>query len=394
MLPPVLTWGQTYYTAPLYGRTGGDTYLAIGTEPNQTITRTDILGSHTFATLTNGFDHAWQHDVATPSSWTSTAPFLLMQYSNSSTWPDGVNGNYDPFMMGINSVDQFSTPVIFNVLESSMQLVPFWHADIVAHSGIPVILNGDTLTTPAIYDDGICAVYRIDSLGRQQYTASSDSGLSVSVYGDGYDGAVGYTGMQGVAIIHSSDTDSPGITASPVDPLRTTILATDAGTSATGLSEFEIDTLSNMQFVRSRNFVDGSGASNASFDLAVTDATKPAHARIRAIDRAGNYSTVIKDYAPDASAAVATPTQAASQNPSPNPANGFVTIPFMLEQNSHVSIGLYDALGKLELSILNADQTAGMHSLPVDVRLLPEGTYIYRIRSAEGVTSGRISIQR
>ena len=393
MIPPINTWGQTYYTAPLYGRTGGDTYLVIGSQPNQTITRTDASGSYTFATLSNAFDHAWQHNDSTPSSWTSTAPFLLMQYSNSSTWPSGVNGNYDPFMMGINSVDQFSTPVIFNVLEGSMQVVPYWHADIVAHSGIAVFVNGTQLSTPPIYDDGICAVYRIDSLGRQQYIAASDSGLSVSVYGDGYDGAVGYTGMQGVSIINSLDTSSPFIAATPVSPLQTTISASDNGTNSSGLSEFEIDSLSNMKFIRSKSFTDGSGSANASFDVQVIDPSKSAHATIRAIDRAGNYSTIKKDYSPDGSAAVAQASTTTKENPSPNPASGSIEIPFTLQNNSNVSVNLYDVLGNLVFSIWNGEATTGTHSVSADVRLLPNGTYIYRVKSGDGVQSGRISVE-
>ncbi len=394
MIPPIRTWGQTYYTAPLYGRAGGDTYVVIGTQADQVITRTDATGLDTFATLANPYDHAWTHSVANPSSWNSDAPFLLIQYSNSSTWPDGMNGNYDPFMMAINSVDHFSTPVIFNVLHNAVDQTPyFWHADIIARSGIPVFVNDTLLTAPAMYDDGFCAVYQLDSLQYRQYIAASDSGVSVSVYGDGFDEAVGYSGMIGVSTTGSSDSLSPLVAATPVNSTRTTFSAVKSGSITSGLSEFEIDSLSNMQLIQAPNFVDGNGSATGSFDLVVTDPTKAGHGTVRVLDMAGNYTTVVRDYSPTAASVAATP-EASAVAVAPNPAGKDFTIQYALNANSFVTCDLFDLLGNRVLSLVNGNQAAGSQTITVDTHLLPNGVYVYRLNIDGTVQSGNVVVSR
>ncbi len=394
MIPPIRTWGQTYYTAPLYGRVGGDTYVVIGTEANQVITRTDSTGSAVFATLANPNDHVWRHDVANPSSWTSDAPFLLMQYSNSSTWPNYANGLYDPFMMAVNSVDQFSTPVIFNVLHNSADQQPYyWHAGIVARSGVPVFVNGGPIGVPPTYDDGFCAVYELDSLQYRQYIAASDSGVSVSVYGDGFDEAVGYSGTIGVSTLGSNDLVAPKVVAKPVNSTRTTFSATKAASTMSGLSEFEIDSISNMQLVQAPGFVEGNGSGTGSFDLIVADSTKSAHATVRVLDLAGNYTTVEKDYDPS-SASVANAPDAAPVAVAPNPANQNFTIQYALDADSHVSADLFDVLGNRVLSLFNGNEAAGAQSLTVDTHLLPNGVYFYRVDIDGAVQSGRVVVSK
>jgi hypothetical protein len=394
MIPPIRTWGKNYYTAPLYGRVGGDTYVTIGTQPNQVITRTDRTGSVTFATLANPFDHAWRHDVANPSSWTSSAPFLLVQYSNSSTWPKGNDGNYDPFMMAVNSVDHFSTPVIFNVLHNSVDQSPYyWHADIIARSGVPVLVDGNPIGIAPMYDDGFCVVYQLDSLKYHQYIASSDSGVSVSVYGDAIDEAVGYSGMIGVSTTWSPDVEAPKVVATPVSDQKTTFVASKQASATSGLSEFEIDSISNMKLVQAPGFVEGNGNGTGSFDLVVVDATKPAHASIRVLDLAGNYTTVKKDYDP-LSASVTTPTEAASIAVAPNPANQNFTIQYVLDADTHVTLDVFDVLGNRVLSLVNGGQTIGAHREMVDTHLLPNGIYFYRLNTGSMVQSGREVVSR
>lgn len=394
MIPPIRTWGETYYTAPLYGRVGGDTYVAIGSQSDQVITRTDATGSATFATLVNPYDHAWTHSVANPSSWTSNAPFLLIQYSNSSTWPKGENGSYDPFMMALNAVDHFSTPVIFNVLHNAVDQSPYyWHADIIARSGIPVFVNGAPIGIAPMYDDGFCSVYQLDSLQYRQYVAASDSGVSVSVYGDGFDEAVGYSGMIGVSTTGGHESAAPQVVASQVSVTRTTFSASKPASPLTGLSEFEIDSLSNMQIIQSPNFVEGNGSATGSFDLMVADSTKAAHATVRVLDMAGNYTTVVKDYSPLSSSVSATPV-VSSVAVAPNPAGKDFTIQYVLDAETHVSANLFDVLGNRVLALFNGDQGAGAQSLAVDTHLLPNGVYFYRVDLDGAVQSGRVVVDK
>jgi len=395
MIPPIRTWGKTYYTAPLYGRVGGDTYLAIGTMANQKIIRTDANGTGVFAKLANPHDHYWQHDIATPSSWTSNAPFLLVQYSNSSTWPAGINGNYDPFMMAVNSIDHFSTPVIFNVLHNSLDQLPyFWHADIVARSGLPVYIDGTLLTSDPIYDDNSYAVYQLDSLEPRQYSVASDSGVSVSVYGDGFDEAVGYSGMIGVSTTESMDIAAPKLTVTPSSATKTTVSASDISyANMSGLSHFEIDKISNMRLDQDKSFVEGNGSETGNFDLVVADPTKPAHATVRVVDMAGNYTTVVKDYDPSA-ASVAAGMSATPVSVAPNPASSNFNFKYSLEADNHVSLDLFDLLGNRVLSLVNGNQSVGAHSVSADTHLLPIGDYFYRLEIGSVVQSGREVVSR
>ena len=89
-IPPIRTWGMRYYTAPFFGRKGGDTFLVIASADSQAIYTQDYNGKQLCATLKKNA-HFWVNDVATARAWTSDRPFLLMQYSNSSQYSDASN---------------------------------------------------------------------------------------------------------------------------------------------------------------------------------------------------------------------------------------------------------------------------------------------------------------
>ena len=63
----------------------------------------------------------------------------------------------------------------------------------------------------------------------------------------------------------------------------------------------------------------------------------------------------------------------------PNPFNPTTNISFDLPEASHVSIGVYDVLGRQVAVLANRDFQAGSHSIPFDARNLSSGTYIYRV---------------
>ncbi len=63
----------------------------------------------------------------------------------------------------------------------------------------------------------------------------------------------------------------------------------------------------------------------------------------------------------------------------PNPFNAFTTIDYHLARPESVTIRIYDLLGREVRTVLNEWQSAGWHSLKLDVRDLPTGVYFYRI---------------
>lgn len=63
----------------------------------------------------------------------------------------------------------------------------------------------------------------------------------------------------------------------------------------------------------------------------------------------------------------------------PNPFNPTTNISFDLPESGHVSIRVYDLLGRQVAVLANGDFQAGSHTLPFDARDLSSGTYLYRL---------------
>lgn len=64
----------------------------------------------------------------------------------------------------------------------------------------------------------------------------------------------------------------------------------------------------------------------------------------------------------------------------PNPSQQTATIEYEVTDSAPVSISLYDALGRQVSTIVNDYKVAGSHSNQIDVSLIPNGVYFYRIQ--------------
>ncbi len=73
----------------------------------------------------------------------------------------------------------------------------------------------------------------------------------------------------------------------------------------------------------------------------------------------------------------------------PNPFNPATTISFEMREAGHVSIKVYDALGREVATLVDGTRTAGSHSVSFEAADLPSGTYIYRM-SAGGVEKSQM----
>ena len=69
----------------------------------------------------------------------------------------------------------------------------------------------------------------------------------------------------------------------------------------------------------------------------------------------------------------------------PNPFNPSTKISFTIPKADHVSLVVYDMLGKEISTLVDSDLGAGTHAFTFDGKNLSSGTYIYRIRSGEFV---------
>jgi hypothetical protein len=74
----------------------------------------------------------------------------------------------------------------------------------------------------------------------------------------------------------------------------------------------------------------------------------------------------------------------------PNPFNPTTVIQYQLPAANHVSLVVYDVLGRLVASLVNTDQQPGQHSVPFDASGLAGGTYFYRIKAGSFVDTKKL----
>lgn len=130
MTPPVRTWGTTYYASNTLqppGETDKDAarYLFISSQPNQTIYRSECGASSSIdCTIQSQYGIYWDEQPGTQKFF-SSAPFLVVQYLNSATYPDGNNGLGDPAESHVNPEEQFITTVEFQTPQSVGNITPY-----------------------------------------------------------------------------------------------------------------------------------------------------------------------------------------------------------------------------------------------------------------------------
>ena len=81
-------------------------------------------------------------------------------------------------------------------------------------------------------------------------------------------------------------------------------------------------------------------------------------------------------------------------NAFPNPFANKTTIQYRLQNEGQVSLNVYDLNGKMVSQLLNANQEAGIHEVTFDASRLYNGIYVYRLKSADGVNTGRLILEK
>jgi hypothetical protein len=80
--------------------------------------------------------------------------------------------------------------------------------------------------------------------------------------------------------------------------------------------------------------------------------------------------------------------------PAPNPAASAARFTFTLEQARAVTINVYDVTGRVVATLVDGMVAAGQHEVVFEAGSLPSGVYIYRLATAEGALSGRLTVAR
>jgi hypothetical protein len=78
----------------------------------------------------------------------------------------------------------------------------------------------------------------------------------------------------------------------------------------------------------------------------------------------------------------------------PNPFSRQTTISFQLAASGHVTLKIYDALGRPVRTLVDGRENFGSHSVSYDASQLPAGLYFYRLTCGNGAMTGRAIVRR
>jgi hypothetical protein len=78
----------------------------------------------------------------------------------------------------------------------------------------------------------------------------------------------------------------------------------------------------------------------------------------------------------------------------PNPFNPSTTIAFVVPTASHVTLKIYDILGRDVATLINGAMTAGGHQVTFDASNIAAGMYIYRLQAGEFSTSRKLLLAK
>jgi hypothetical protein len=76
----------------------------------------------------------------------------------------------------------------------------------------------------------------------------------------------------------------------------------------------------------------------------------------------------------------------------PNPFNPSTTISFSIPQAQHVSLVVYDALGREVATLVDSELRSGSHTVTFDGKNLSSGVYVYRIRAGDFVQEKKMQL--
>ena len=125
-------------------------------------------------------------------------------------------------------------------------------------------------------------------------------------------------------------------------------------------------------------FVEGNGTTNAPKSYSFTDksASGKISYRLKQIDRDGKY-----EYSQQVEVSIAAPKAFALEQNYPNPFNPSTTINYQLPVTKHVSLMIYDAIGREVATLVNEVKEAGYYSAQFDGAKLSSGIYFAKLTS-------------
>ncbi len=392
MIPPIGTWGNTYYASALEAPPGSDhtsaRYLFIASKAGQTILRhTCLTNDDTECSIGNQYGIVWD-ELSGSQKFFSSDPFLVVGYLNSATYPDQLNGAGNPSEFAISTLADFSKSVTFEIPASIGSITPYTNfVNVIckANDAIHTTFDGKVITgNGASCIDDTFESFAIPGVAPGTHLIESDSGAAVSMYGYGSDASYAWAARGFTPIFHSPDTIAPTVDTSSYC-FHAFIHLADSGFLPdgvyvqSGLGEIMVDTLYNMEYVPDAPpFIEGSGADTSGYGMFVLDPSKPAILVVEAYDLAGNYAKITSTYIPNY-AEIEPPLHKVGFVPlgSATPAIAYDTIynvgevPFTIEElrllHGDAGFSIFDSIGgPLDLSPI----APGMRRL-IQIQFLP-----------------------
>jgi hypothetical protein len=303
MMPPVRTWGYNYYSLPFIGRKGGDSFRAIASVDNQTIYRADNNGTNLFAQL-NKYKYYTQADIDVAQHWYSDKPFMLVQYINSTGWPDGGslnNGIGDPAMVMLCPVEEFATHQLLqtptiqggqgsfsNFVNITLQIKA---ESTTLYDNVPIATatGGTKFALDTLYEG-----YRFVNQRPGTHSLSSSQPVGGYVYGYGSYDAYAWPIAQGTNSLLVTDTIAPALTKQ-----SSTCTCSHLTIADSNLTEYLIDTLVNMNYFPDPGYLVGSAQHTSYYDLCANNPDSAARAIISVYDLVGNRTRILSVYEPN-----------------------------------------------------------------------------------------------
>ncbi|MEP7235154.1 MAG: IgGFc-binding protein, partial [Ignavibacteriota bacterium] len=313
MIPPIRTWANTYLTIPFSTRVAGDSYLIIGSKDGQNIYLNDN-GSKTnlYCTLPFKYDRYLRPDVIGSSVWTSDAPFMLVQYINSTTYEaqngGSANGRGDPAMVVVNAVEQYTPRVIFQTPNIQGSNGFSNYINVMVDSNISTIVNTFVDGVPINSAKGASRYpipgstymgWRIANATPGKHEIVSPLPIGVYVYGYGSYDSYAWAGSLGIRTFNDPDTIPPvAVTKGICFDAHVDLSDDHIAPPASKISEMKVDSIYNMNYDVDLAYQAGSAMPKTYYDMSVVDVAKEAYLKVETHDFAGNRTTVTSTYVP------------------------------------------------------------------------------------------------
>lgn len=365
MMPPTRTWGKTYYAMNDIQAAGESSnkdfarYLFIGSVAGQTIYHSTCGGGsvpQAECIISNQYGIYWD-ELPGAQKFTSNQPFLVVEYLNSSTYPDGVNGLGDAAEAIVTPKEDYVKTVEFQTPQSAGNIVPYDdYAEVFVNAGDAnkTLFDGkglDAYSNQCIDSNWEVFIVPHIAIG-PHFVTGDDSGVGVWLYGYGYDESYAWSSVDFEGTFESPDTIPPVAVISG-NCTRGHVAISDTGTLASELAAIRIDSLVNMTYTLDSAWVEGIARDSSFFNYAIIDSNASAYLLVTAYDFAGNSLAITIGYQSDSIAISST------------------TLAFGVVPIGHTADTLYDTL-----------RYNGSGAIAIDAFSLANGTAGFTIDSA------------